>query len=191
MTTLAGLLYPDAENAEEDLEAALDGHDLLGPALAWPGVPGQVSEGILAFLQMPIGNLGVAAYQKHRQIKEAMSETATSPGTPRVVKLMEHTIQSKLEPTVDIEVEGVTKTLLRLELKARITVEAVTAIVESGHVVDITPGEATADVTLSASGVELAKAKSRPVDLAVPKEARIVIDLTVAGEPISQPAVAE
>lgn len=191
MTTLAGLLYPDAQNAPADLEAALRSHDLLQPALAWPGVPGQVSKGILEFLEMPIGNLGVSAYQKHRRIKAAMRETAKSPGMPRVVKLMEHTIESKFEPTVDIEVEGVTKTLLRLELKARITVEAVTAVVESGQVVDITPGSASADLTLSAAGVELAKAKTQPVDLALPKEARIVIDLTATGEPITHPAVAE
>ncbi len=187
MTTLAALLYRDDRTAQANLEAALRDHELMQPALAWPGALPQIAEGILAFLEMPIGNVAVSAYLKHRLIEAAIRETARSPGTPQVVQLMEHTIRSKLEPTVDIEVNGVTKTLLRLELAAEISVEAVTAVVQSGQVVDIAPGSATAKLTLSAAGVELAKAETQPVELAVPKEARIVIDLTARGEPIIHP----
>lgn len=190
MTTLAALLYPDDRTAQANLEAALRDHELMQPVASWPGVLPQIAEGILAFLEMPIGNLAVSAYLKHRHIEAAIRETARSPGTPQVVQLMEHTIRSKLEPTVDIEVNGVTKTLLRLELAAEISVEAVTAVVQSGQVVDIAPGSATAKLTLSAAGVELAKAETQPVELAVPKEARIVIDLTAMGEPIIHPAPA-
>jgi hypothetical protein len=103
---------------------------------------------------------------------------------------MEHTIRSKLKPTVDIEVNGVTKTLLRLELATKISVEAVTAVVESGQVVDIAPGSATAKLTLSAGGVKLAKAGTQPVELAVPKWSRVVVDLAAMGEPIIHPAPA-
>ena len=190
MTTLAALLYRDDRTAQADLEAALYNHGLMKSVVAWPGVLPQIAEGILAFLEMPISNLAVSAYQKHRHIEAARRETARSPGIPQVVQLMEHTIRSKLEPTVDIEVDGVTKTLLRLELVAEISVEAVTAVVQSGQVVDIAPGSATAKLTLSAAGVELAKAETQPVDLAVPKEATIVIDLTAMGEPIIHPAPA-
>jgi len=187
MTTLAALLYRDDRTAQADLEAALHNHESV---VAWPGVLPQIAEGILAFLEMPIGNLAVSAYLKHRHIEAAIRETARSPGTPQVVQLMEHTIRSNLEPTVDIEVNGVTKTLLRLELVAEISVEAVTAVVQSGQVVDIAPGSATAKLTLSAAGFELAKAETQPVELAVPEEARIVIDLTAMGEPIIDPAPA-
>ena len=190
MTTLAALLYRDDRTAQGDLEAALDNHELMPSVVAWPGVLPRIAEGILAFLEMPISNLAVSAYQKHRHIEAAIRETARSPGTRQVVQLMEHTIRSKLEPTVDIEVNGVTKTLLRLELAAEISVEAVTAVVQSGQVVDIAPGSATAKLTLSAAGVELAKAETQPVELAVPKEATIVIDLTAMGEPIIHPAPA-
>ena len=190
MTTLAALLYRDDRTAQADLEAALHNHELRKSVVAWPGVLPQIAEGILAFLEMPISNLAVSAYQKHRHIEAARRETARSPDTPQVVQLMEHTIRSKLEPTVDIEVNGITKTLLRLELAAEISVEAVTAVVQSGQVVDIAPGSATAKLTLSAAGVELAKAETQPVDLAVPKEATIVIDLTAMGEPIIHPAPA-
>ena len=191
MTTLASLLYRNETTAHGDLEAALRSHKMMQIALvAWPGVLAQVTEGILAFLEMPIGNLAAAAYQKHRLVETAIRETATSPGIPQVVQLMKHTIRSKLEPTIDIDFNGVTETLLRLELSTEISVDSVTAVVRSGQVVKIAPGSATAKLTLSAGGVELAKAQTQPVDLAVPKEARVVVDLTAMGEPISYPAPA-
>ena len=191
MTTLASLLYRNETSAHEDLEAALRSHNLMKIALAaWPGVLPQITEGILAFLEMPISSLATASYQKYRLVETAIRETARSPGTPQVVALMKHTIRSKLEPTIDLDFNGVTETLLRLELAAEISVDSVTAVVQSGHVVKITPGSATAKLTLSAGGVELAKADIQPVDLAVPKEATVVVDLTAMGEPISYPGTA-
>ena len=191
MTTLASLLYRNETSAPGDLEAALHSHKLMQTALvAWPGVLPQITEGILAFLEMPISNLATAAYQKYRLIETAIRETTRSPGTPQVVQLMKHTIRSKLEPTIDIDFNGVTETLLRLELSTEISVDSVTAVVQSGQVIKIAPGAATAKLTLGVGGVELAKAETQPVELAVPKEARVVVDLTAMGEPISYPAPA-
>ena len=191
MTTLASLLYRNETAAHEDLEAALRSHKLMQIALvAWPGILPQITEGIVTFLEMPIGNLATAAYQKYRLVETAIRETARSPGTPQVVQLMKHTIRSKLEPTIDIDFNGVTETLLRLELSTQISVDSVTAVVQSGQLVKIAPGSATAKLTLSAGGVELAKAETQPVDLAVPKEATVVVDLTAMGDPISYPVPA-
>ena len=168
MTTLASLLYRNDKTAQADLEAALRNRKLMQIALAWPGVLPQITKGVLTFLEIPIVDVAVAAYQKHRLIEIASRETARSPGTSQVVQLMEHTIRSKLEPTIDIDISGVTKTLFRLELATEISVDSVTAVVQSGHVVDIAPGSATAEITLSAAGVELAKANTQPVELIVP-----------------------
>lgn len=132
----------------------------------WPGVVALIAKDILAYLDMPIGSLA-----------------AQPPGSRQVVQLMEHKITNKLEPRIEMEVKGVTQTLLGLELATELSVESATAIVESGRLVDIAPGSAKASVTLSAAGVELAEAESQPVDLALAKEAKIVIDLTALGEP--------
>jgi hypothetical protein len=179
MNTIAELLYADEPGGRQRLEKAIRKHRLIESRLMWPAVLTLIAEGILAFLDMPAAHLAASAYEKHRRIEVAKRETAEPPGTRQVVQLMKHTINSRLEPKVEIEINGVPKTLLRLAL-----IESVTAIVQSGHLVDITPGSATAEATLSASGITLAKAKPRPIDLAVPAKGRIVVDLTVLGEPI-------
>jgi hypothetical protein len=184
MNTIAELLYADEPGGRQRLEKAIRKHRLIESRLMWPAVLTLIAEGIMAFLDMPAAHLAASAYEKHRRIEVAKRETAGPPGTRQVVQLMKHTIHSRLEPKVEIEINGVPKTLLRLALMTELTIESVTAIVQSGHLVDITPGSATAEATLSASGITLAKAKPRPIDLAVPAKGRIVVDLTVLGEPI-------
>jgi hypothetical protein len=183
MTTFANLLFGNDEAARADLETALR-EKMTHPALGLPGVPAQIADGIVTFLTMPLGNLAVAAYDHHQRIEEARRNSAKSPGVPEVVKLAEHKIKSKLESTVDLEIYGVSQTVLRFELASEITVESLTAVVESGRVTDLTPGAATGQVTLSTAGIELARAHTQPVELAVPKETRIVVDLTALGEPV-------
>jgi hypothetical protein len=183
MKTLAELLYPDESAGRLELEEKLRNHPAFQSVKTWPGVVALIAKDILAYLDMPIGSLAVSAYQKHERMEKAKRETAQPPGSRQVVQLMEHKITNKLEPRIEMEVKGVTQTLLGLELATELSVESATAIVESGRLVDIAPGSAKASVTLSAAGVELAKAESQPVDLALAKEAKIVIDLIALGEP--------
>ena len=183
MKTLAELLYPDEPAGRLELEEELRNHPAFQTAKTWPGVLALIAKDILAYLDMPIGGLALSAYQKHETIEKAKRETAQLPGSRQVVQLMEHKITNELKPRIEIEVKGVTQTLLDLELATELSVESATAVVEGGRLVGIAPGSAKASVTLSAAGVELAKAETRPVDLALAKEAKNVIDLTVLDEP--------
>jgi hypothetical protein len=183
MTTLSELLYPEESVGRIELEENLRNHPALQSAKAWPGVVALVAKDILTYLDVPIGSLAVSAYQKHERMEQAKRETAKSPGSRQVVQLMEHKITNNLQPRIEMDIKGVTQTLLDLELVTELSVESATAVVESGRLVDIAPGSATASVTLSAGGIELAKAETQPVDLALPKEAKTVIDLTALDEP--------
>ena len=183
MKTLAELLYPDEASGRLELEEKLRNHPQTGSVQRWPGVVAMIAKDILAYLDMPVGTLAVSAYQRHDRIESAKRETAEVPGSRQVVQLMEHKITNKLEPRLEMEVKGVTRTLLSLDLTTELSVESATVIVESGRLVGIAPGSAMASVTLSAAGIELAKAEMQPVDLGLAQEAKTVIDLTALGEP--------
>ena len=183
MKTLAELLYPDESAGRLELEAKLRKHPRIQSMKILPGVVALIAKDILAYLDMPIGSLAVSAYQKHERMETAKRETAQPPGSRQVVQLMEHKITNKLKPRIEMEVKGASQTLLALELATELSVESATVIVESGRLVGIAPGSATARVTLSAGGIELATVETQPVDLALPREAKNVIDLTVLGEP--------
>lgn len=184
MSTLAGLLYPNAENAHTQLTERLRRHPLGASVSAWPGVLATVAKDILVFLDMPAGNLAVVAYQKHRLINEARRETADTPGSRQVVQLMKHRITNHQQSTIEVEVNGVRKTLATLVVMAELSVESVTAIVESGHLIDLAPGFATGTLVLSAAGAELARAETQPVDLSIPHKTRVVVELAALGEPV-------
>jgi hypothetical protein len=79
---------------------------------------------------------------------------------------LEHTISSSLSPTVDVSVGAASVTVLSLEIEVEIRVSTVNLVVEGGNVVWVAPGNATATVTLSASGVTVAKRDFQPVNLA-------------------------
>lgn len=184
MKTITSLLYPDESAGHLELEEKLGELPAMRAVVVWPGILAAITTDILEFLKMPVGDFAISAYQKHKRIAEAKRETAETLGR-QVVQLMEHEIEHEIQPRVEIEINGVRKTLFNLELKVRLSVETVTAIVESGRLVDIATGAAHASVNLSAAGLPLAKAETRPVDLVVPDEARVLIDLTVMGEPIA------
>lgn len=183
MNTITSLLYPDESGGRLALESELRKVPAMQAVLIWPGILAAIAADILEFLRMPIGDFSISAYQKYKRIADAKRETAESGGR-EVVQLMDHEIEHKMEPKVEIEINGAPQTLIKLELEVRLSVESVTAIVETGRLVDIAPGTATAAVSLSAAGFALAKAETQPVDLTVPDEARVMIDLTAMGEPI-------
>lgn len=184
MTTLTELLYHDRPAAASKLRADLVDRDLLPGVARGPGTVGEVVDAIVSWLEMPLADLAVTAYLRHRLIEAAKRNTSRAPGTREVVRLLKHTIHVKQEASVEVEIGAKTVTVVRLEVTAEITVDAVTAVVEAGHIKEIAPGEARGSVTLKAGGVELAAVRSRPVDLTVPDQAKIVIDLTGIGEPI-------
>lgn len=183
MNTITSLLYPDEPAGRLALENALREVPAMQALLVWPGILAAVTTDILEFLRMPIGDLSVSAYQRYKRIADARRETAESGGR-QVVQLMDHEIEHKMQPKVEIEINGSPQELINLEVEVSLSVESVTAIVESGRLVDIAPGTATAAVSLSAAGFALAKAETQPVDLAVPDETRAMIDLTAMGEPV-------
>jgi hypothetical protein len=183
MNTITSLLYPDEPAGRLELENKLRELPAMRAVIVWPGILAAITADILEFLRMPVGDFAVSAYQKYQRVADAKRETAESRGR-QVVQLMDHQIDHKMEPKVEIEINGIQQTLFNLELKIELSVESVTAIVEAGRLIDLAPGAATGSVSLSAAGVPLAKAESRPVDLAVPDHAKVLIDLTAMGEPI-------
>jgi len=183
MNTITSLLYPDESAGRLALENELREVPTMQAVLIWPGILAAITGDILEFLRMPVGDLSMSAYERYQRIADAKRETAESRGR-QVVQLMDHEIGHKMEPKVEIEVNGVPQTLINLELEVSLSVESVTAIVEAGRLVDLAPGSATATASLSAAGIPLAKAETQPVDLAVPDGARVTIDLTAMGEPI-------
>jgi hypothetical protein len=161
MTSLGSILLGDPSVAAGHLLRQLSaaGLDLArGVTVGGLSVPAvEIVNPVLQLLELPVGNLALQGWHNYHQVSTAKARTAGGPGAREVVRLLEHTISSSLSPTVDVSVGAASVTVLSLEIEVEIRVSTVNLVVEGGNVVWVAPGNATATVTLSASGVTVAK----------------------------------
>ncbi|MEL6985291.1 MAG: hypothetical protein AAFO29_22855 [Actinomycetota bacterium] len=170
MTTLGDLLYGpgDREDRATRLADAIEGGGLALSAAGLQADRGEVAASLARLLDMPIGNIAIRGWAKHRDVEKARAETRATPGEREVVQLASHTITSKQKPTVDISVAGVHHTILTLDLEVRIEVGLASLAIEEGEIVDTMPGPTVAGAKLSASGVVLAEHDLTMADLGQP-----------------------
>lgn len=171
MTTLGDLLYGpgDREDRATSLASAIEGGGLALTAAGFAADRGDVASALARLLDVPVGNIAIKGWAKHRDVEKARAETRATPGEREVVQLASHTITSKQKPTVDISVAGVHHTVLTLDLEVRMEIGLASLAIEEGEIVDTMPGPTVASAKLSASGVVLAEHDLTIVDLGQPK----------------------
>lgn len=166
MTTVTQLLFGTVEQGIKTLDAR------AGPLTAMlrgaPGVavaPADVATAITDLLDVPLGNLALAAWDQQRRVRAALDETRRQPGSRQVVRLLEHTISSTQHPTLDVESGPVRARLLSLTLDVAIAINATELVIEGGRVVEVRAGAASASASLSAGHVTLAQRQLSDIDL--------------------------
>lgn len=170
MTTLGDLLYGpgDREDRAANLAGAIERGGMALTAAGLQADRGDVASALARLLDVPIGNIAIKGWAKHRDVEKARAETRATPGDRQVVQLASHTITSTQKPTVDISVAGVQHTVLTLDLEVRIEVGLASLAIEGGEIVDTMPGPTVASAKLSASGVVLAEHDLTVADLGQP-----------------------
>jgi flagellar motor switch/type III secretory pathway protein FliN len=175
MTSVSDLLFPtsDDESRIQQITVAIGDtrlplHGLLVGPLAMPLV--EVASAMHRLLKMPIGNLAIRGWAKHREIQKAIEVTKANPWERRVVTLAEHSIKSKQSPTVEVTPSGApagapSATLLTLDLEVEIEVASVELTISGGEIIDAATKGSVAKAKLSASGVTLAERELQPADL--------------------------
>jgi hypothetical protein len=167
MTPLSTLLFDDGQDTQQALRPLLP--DLLDQRLpvadGLEDLPAQVTAAITDLLTMPIGNLALAAWEKHARVRIACEQTSQQPQSRQVVRLVEHTVHSEQHPAVDLDVGGTTHRLLTLTLQVDVAVSAANLVIERGQVTEVHPGAASASAALSAGAVRLAQGSLKGIDL--------------------------
>jgi hypothetical protein len=168
MTTLTSLLFGSSAAGRDRLDhvfgpEGLDVHQLRVSGLAVD--PPSVSGALLDLLDQPLSTLAANGWNTMTEVRRARRRTLESPGSREVVALGEHTITSTQEPTVEASLAGTSVTVLHLVVEVEIRVTALRLVVERGHVIDMTPGQARARATVSAEGAVLVDREFQPVEL--------------------------
>jgi hypothetical protein len=141
----------------------LDALRLAG--LAVPTV--DVASTLSSLLDVPLRGLALKGWRQYRDVAEARRSTAEHPGTREVVELLEHRIESRQSPAIEVTVEGVPREVLALDLLVEIEATTAQLVIEHGEIVRFETGPAVARGTLSAHDVVLASHEFQAVDLSV------------------------
>jgi len=122
---------------------------------------GAVTDGLL---NLDLGDVLLAAWQKYAKLTDAARRTLAVSGSEEIVPLAAHTVRSTHAPHVDLVANGVRIHSFKFELEIVFELTALQAIVRAGTLTALRGGECVVTAALSLDDVQLAK-KDRPVDL--------------------------
>jgi len=152
----------------------LDGTATLNAPTPWPrevssiaaNVPhGNIVAAVLDTLNVPIGNVIMNGWNKHHLVREAQKETLGPPATTEFVRLGKHSIKSTHHPRIDLDINGVRKEILKLDLAITLDIETVGVVVTGGKITGIEPGNAIVSAVLKAGEFVVREVKSKPLAL--------------------------
>lgn len=115
-------------------------------------------------LDVDLGDVLIAAWQKHSKLTEAARRTLAISGSEEIVSLASHSIESTYSPHVDLVVNGALVHCFKFVLGIVVEVAALDAVVRAGTLAMLRSGECVMTAKLSLDGVQLANAR-RTVDL--------------------------
>jgi hypothetical protein len=166
-------LFGDGEEGVAAIAKALDDEGVVASLrsvltkLSGPGlraVGDQIATVTQGLLDVDLGDLLTAGWQRFDDLVDAARRTVTAPGTREVVDLVTHTISSSHHPRIELIVDDIKVATLGLDLELAFTVKGAVATVHGGRLVGLHSGDCYVVGMVSAQGRELA-AKDRHVQL--------------------------
>jgi hypothetical protein len=168
--TVARLLFGEDQDPGEALARALDDKGVPGSLdtalrlvsdAGREAAEGQVAAVAQGLLDLDLGDLMAAGWQKQGELAAAAERTAASPGSSEVVQLASHRITSVHRPFLDLLVNDALVATINFELDIELVIRALVATVRDGHIVSLGSGSCEATATLAAEGLRLASGRAR------------------------------
>ena len=145
-TTLGDVLFGPGTAPGEQLATTL-APLVSSVATALPGSADALRE-IRGAFDVPLGNLLVDGWERHRAVEQAKRETLGKAGVIRRVTLLKQTRTSDHRLEIKCEVDDVTVLDLPLDFKLRVDFESANLIVTEGQISEINVGTMQVTATL-------------------------------------------
>lgn len=171
--TVASLFALSADNPAE-LSAGLDSDDFkqvvteaksLSQPVAWNGMRTDIAKTMIAALDTKVISCWVSAWQKCREVREKAEKSRTSPATPISCTLIEHSIESTLQPYVGIYLG--TKLLQKVDFDVALETEIDGLILnmKAGSLISLQVGQCEWSGSIGIQGAQLIKRSLTELDL--------------------------
>jgi hypothetical protein len=121
---------------------------------------------ICELLNIEIPDLFIAAWEKEKVIKEALLKSKQSPGKTIEIELAEHTIESELNPYIEIRIQGIpTPKKIKFKVQVSFNLKGFILEIQKGAVTEILPLSCEVTGTFKCEEILLAKKDFEPIKL--------------------------
>jgi len=126
--------------------------------ITWTAAIPDFAAKIGELLDLEIPELLVIGWRRAEDLKEALAESAGSPGETIILVLSEHTITTEHEPYIEIRLLRVFPVPKRIVFKVTLvaTLVGIELRIRSGRIEEISAGKCSARGTLSLGGMQIA-----------------------------------
>ena len=168
--TARTFLLGEGQDSMQALAHAIDEQgpgSFLGAALRGLSQAGRSAVGeeaaaaLHGLLDLDLGDLVLAGWRKHADLRAAARRTAAVPGSAEVVELATHRVTSTHTPSVDLLVDGARVTTLHFELVMEFLVKALVATVRQGRLMAFRVGSCDVTASLALEGSRLLTRRER------------------------------
>ncbi len=164
---LAGPVHPvgEAENAppmeqlKRDIESEV-------PSLTWRDVRETLAEKIEEALDISFGEIVVDAWVRSLALARYLDTSRYPPDETVVTHLAEHTVYTKLSPSIDIFLGERKLRSIPVNVTLSLKLEGGIVTIRGGKILELQTGRGQASGALSVGGVKVAEKKLEPVELA-------------------------
>jgi hypothetical protein len=131
----------------------------------WQAAAGEVLSALRQVLDVPIGSVFAAAWNKGREFEKYTDHKQYPPEARYLVALAEHSITFSQEPRVDVLVNGMRAGTVEFKAELRVNFEAAKVAVQNARFVALHTGACTFKGTIECEGATLVERSSRDYTL--------------------------
>ncbi len=133
--------------------------------IKWPVALGEVVEQVGSLLDVPLGAIISAAWNKYRVLTKYCDPKKYSPDETFLVPLLEHTITSKHRPYIDVLLDDHPIGRINFAIDVSLTLKGFIAKVQGGRLREIKVGACKMKGTIACEDFPLLEKESDSVDL--------------------------
>lgn len=124
-----------------------------------------LAEKVAAMLDIELPDLLVAAWKKQVQVADILEQSHASPEETFYVELVEHTVESEHQPTIELSVREVVVKKMEFLLSLVLTLRGIILEIKAGTIREIQTGECTFEGRLNYRDLTLLQRASSPLHL--------------------------
>lgn len=134
-------------------------------SMPWPGLSKEIQSKAGDLLSVSLPDILIRAWNKAGILNKYINKEKYDPEEVFLIELKEHTITSQHKPYLDVEVNNKSIGRINFEIDLELAVQGIILKIQDAKIKQIRTGSLKISGTINCEGLEIAKKKSKEVNL--------------------------